>query len=406
MKQTSVFRVSAEICFYFSLLNVFSAFLPWRLPMAFFAAACLLLGFAIVRLRSAPARYALSLLPALLFLMGPLSPLLFFPALASLYYVLVMGRGHYAMPVYEYRKNFTVMLVVSLFFLAANVANSTIYRGKLISVDGMLYAFAFLILGVTAMRRMQMGAEMNAGWKIRNALTVVGLPVLAVGLSLLLFLALRFTQSGLRLILIPLGRLLLWLLARLFPGRNSPLREMSLPEAMFPKHANTQLEVEVGSDTAAIETPHGGFNPYLVERAAAIGGWVLLGLLLLLAIVLVVRHARRNAARAEDELTYEETQGYSQEKQPRRRRVLSIAGNARQLRRIYRTYLEYRRAHGLSLGPTDTSAEILARDQDMSGREDAARLRELYIAARYGDPSAITREQVTEAQACLERILA
>jgi hypothetical protein len=41
----------------------------------------------------------------------------------------------------------------------------------------------------------------------------------------------------------------------------------------------------------------------------------------------------------------------------------------------------------------------------MNGNEDAARLRELYIAARYGNPSSVTREQVQEAQACLERIV-
>ena len=55
--------------------------------------------------------------------------------------------------------------------------------------------------------------------------------------------------------------------------------------------------------------------------------------------------------------------------------------------------------------PSDTSAQILEHDREMSGNEDAARLRELYIAARYGNPSSVTREQVQEAQACLERIV-
>ena len=41
----------------------------------------------------------------------------------------------------------------------------------------------------------------------------------------------------------------------------------------------------------------------------------------------------------------------------------------------------------------------------MAESKDAVRLRELYLAARYGNPSAVTREQVQEAQACLERIV-
>ena len=58
----------------------------------------------------------------------------------------------------------------------------------------------------------------------------------------------------------------------------------------------------------------------------------------------------------------------------------------------------------MSVHPSDTSAEILKRDREMSESEDAIRLRELYLAARYGNPTAVTHEQVKEAQACLERI--
>ena len=58
----------------------------------------------------------------------------------------------------------------------------------------------------------------------------------------------------------------------------------------------------------------------------------------------------------------------------------------------------------MSVHPSDTSAEILKHDLEMSESDDAIRLRELYLAARYGNPSAITNEQVQEAQACLERI--
>ena len=57
------------------------------------------------------------------------------------------------------------------------------------------------------------------------------------------------------------------------------------------------------------------------------------------------------------------------------------------------------------MDPADTSADILQREKDMTNHEDAQKLRALYIAARYGDPRAVTRDQVLEAQACLERIM-
>ena len=37
MRQTSVIRVTGDICFFFSVLSIFKAFQVWRLPMALFA---------------------------------------------------------------------------------------------------------------------------------------------------------------------------------------------------------------------------------------------------------------------------------------------------------------------------------------------------------------------------------
>ena len=135
MRQTSVIRVTGDICFFFSVLSIFKAFQVWRLPMALFAVACLLLGFVIVRCANPVVRGAIALLPALSFLIGQPGWLLLIPAVAWIYYVVVMAMGNYAMPLDEYRKAFTIMLVICLFFIAANIANSTIYSGRMISVD-------------------------------------------------------------------------------------------------------------------------------------------------------------------------------------------------------------------------------------------------------------------------------
>ena len=379
MRQTSVFRVTGEICFYFSVLNVFSAFYAWRLPMALFAAACLLLGLVIVRCQNAAARLVLSLLPGLCFLAGPPDPLLLFPAVAWLYFLLVMTRGWYAMPLEEYRRSYTLMLVICLFFLAANIASATIYRGRLISADSLIYAFAFLLLGVTAMRRMQMGTELSRQWKIRNALSVIGFPVLAAALSVGLFLLLRFTHWGLQAILTPLGRILNWLFHKLFPTGNAPIEEMSLPEALSLYKSNMPLEWN----------GEGG-----------------VGLLLAATLYLVLTRARRNRPLAEGGPDGEEPEDIpAGGGLRRRRRAAPVLGNARQLRRIYRSYLEYRHGQGMPVGKADTSADILAREQETGENADAKRLRELYLAARYGEPGAVTREQVQEAQACLERIV-
>ena len=311
------------------------------------------------------------------------------------------------MPLEDYRKSFTYMLVISLFFMAANIANSTIYSDRFISVDNMVYIFLFLILGVLAMRRMQMNAEMGLNWQIRNFLSVAGIPVLAAGASLLLVLALRFSYNALTFILRPVGRFFIWLFSKLFPTGNLPVEEMTLEEYLKPESiTQVQQELEFGLNSEVDSVGENAVSRFFLERAVAIGGWVLLGLLLLLALLLIWRYSKRNRSEAEEELLYEESEAVPAEgkRQRRRSRIPLLAGNARQLRRIYKTWLEYRKGKGISLYPSDTSAEILERAGESGVNEDEIKLRDLYLSARYGDPSAVTREQVLEAQACLERI--
>lgn len=404
MRQTSVIRVTGDICFFFSVLNIFKAFQAWRLPMALFAAACLLLGFVIVRCANPVLRGALALLPALSFLIAQPGWLLLIPAVAWIYYIAVMAIGNYAMPLDEYRKSFTVMLVVCLFFIAANIANSTIYSGKMISVDSLVYAFVFLFLGVIAMRRMQMGREMNWSWKWRNALSVAGFPLLAVGVSVGLFIVLRFTHWGLTSVLRPLGVILNWLLHKLFPTGRAPIEDMSLQQVLTHTaiEFNNKWEAE-GEDGSIIAGKVENYDRMVIERLASIGGWVILGLALALVLFFVLRRVWRMKPLGREEPEYEETEKTESGKRRRRRRLAPVVGNARQLRRIYKTYLEYRQEGGMTVDAADTSAQIL--EKETSEKEEAARLRELYIAARYGDPSTVTRSQVQEAQACLERII-
>ena len=407
MKQTSVLRVTAEICFYFAVLSVVGAFQAWRLPMALFAAACLLIGLVTVRVSNPAARLALSILPGLCFVIGPYQLLLVFPALAWVYYVMVMARGHYAMPLEEYRRSYTFMLVISLFFIAANIANSTIYRNQVISVDSLIYVAVFLVLGVLAMRRMQMGAEMGMNWQVRNLLSVIGFPLLAVGVSLILFLVLRFSQQALTAVLAPIGRFFLWLFGLIFPEGQQATQQTIQQETVQSYTNALPMELDRIGTAADKSTVGSEFSTsMLIERAAGIGAWVLLALLLIVVLILIWRRAKQNKPAEEEELVYEETEAaQAGGKRRRGNKIPILAGNARQLRRIYKTYLEYRKSEGMRVQPSNTSAEILEQERERGGSEDAERLRELYIAARYGNPSAVTREQVAEAQGCLERIV-
>ena len=407
MKQAAVLRVTTGICFYYAILTVFDIFHAWRLPMALFTAACLLLGLVIVHCKIPPLRLFLAVLPALCFLLGPFSLPLILPLFAAVYYCAVMSGGNYAMPLDDYRRSFTLMLVIVLFSVVANIANSTVHLNHPLSVDNLVYSGVFLILGVFAMRRMQMRAKMSLNWHLRNSLTVIGVPLLSAVIALLLFLFLRFSRQALKVILAPVGRFFIWLFSKLFLSGDAPVENMTLEEFLQQDSlVQQQWELEPGFNSEVQSYIGGDTNVLLIERAASIGGWIILGILLIVALILIWRFARRDRSVPENDLLYEDTDAAPAEgRRRRKKRMPLLAGNARQLRRIYKTYLEYRAGEGMSILPSETSAEILENDLEMSESEDALRLRDLYLAARYGDPSAVTRGQVQEAQACLERIL-
>ena len=120
----------------------------------------------------------------------------------------------------------------------------------------------------------------------------------------------------------------------------------------------------------------------------------------------MVRHARRFKPLYEEQQTqYDDTVEDLPPERGRRSKRTLPGSNAHQLRRIYKTYLEYSSGLGVSRSPSDTSQDILERTEKVRHNEEARQLRELYLAARYGDPEAVTRDQVRQAQDCLERIL-
>ena len=190
MKRHAAYRIEADLCFYFSILSIFPAFRPWMLPMALFAGACFVVSLVAVHVRQWPLRLLLALLPGLCFLGAELKFLLFFPALGWLYVILMLTAGRFHIWLDEYRRIYRAMLIVCLCSIAANVAHATIYSGAVISYVSLAYALCFLCLGVIAMRCMQMNADMSLRWRLANAFTVAGVPVLAVGGSLLIYLLL------------------------------------------------------------------------------------------------------------------------------------------------------------------------------------------------------------------------
>lgn len=407
MKRTAAYRITADLCFFFSILSIFPAMRPWQLPMLLFVAAAFAVTLLAVHCSFLPLRFLLSLLPGLCFLGAELKFLLFFPALAWLYLILVLTAGKFAMFLDDYRRIYRAMLIVCLCALAANVAHSLIYRGDVISYYSMGYALAFLFFGMLAMREMQMNAKMDLSWSLMNAATVIGIPLLAIGGSLLLFVILRSIEPVVNYLFRPIGMFLIWLFDRLFPNSYEKPVPTQAP-LNTPPPTPPILDLDPVSEGRQLLEENFETNLAMqkaIEKATALGGYVVLAALILFAIWIVLRYARMSRSAAEhEEYSYEETSEILPQRKKRAARAPLIPGNAEQLRRIYRKYMELMREQGVRIQKDSTSQEILD-EAETSGLSPAAqRLRELYLKARYDDDSKVSREDVQEAQRCLQQI--
>ena len=406
MKRTAALRVTGEICFYFAILTLFAAFQRWQLPMAGFALSCLIVGLVAVGLRSAPLRFVLSLLPGVCFLFSEMHWLLIFPALAWFYFVLYLGFGRFDVALYDYRQAFRWMLIVCAFVLMIQTINSMLFDGLALSSDSLIYLAAFVLLEVVAMRGMQMGAAMDGRWHAVNALTIVAALLVAVGVSLLLYRLYLLSWPVLVFLTAPLKRFLAWLfgLIRFRPAQEAPAATAP-PETPPTNLLPSGLPVH-GAGRIMEEDNLESVSHYdAADQALSIGAFLILAVLLLVAIWLVVKLARRGKALAQADVDYEQTEDFTPARGRRKARTETVHGRAQTVRKLYRDYLDYLKANGLQRAASDTSEEILYASARISEASVPAEqtLRRVYLKARYS-AATVTDADVAAARQSLDAI--
>lgn len=417
--------VCADISFYFYVVALFSfsapytvsgdggvqylvtnLIAPWSLQLAILVAACFVLGFLIVRLDSMALRCLLSLLPGLTFLMSPLQPILLIHAAAWVYYVVYMTVGNFEAYLDVYRRRARVMLLAAMLltfcliifhFGTDSMASRRLYGGE---IYGLLYYF----LTVLALRGMRTSMGASKTLRLLDGAYVIVLPALLVASVFLL----RGLVPAITFLISVGARFVLWLGRLLFPNREEPdifhpLEEEELeltkePESLYLPEAHDQRP-----DAGQM----GGKDPqlHLADRTMLYLMIAALAAGILCIAILLIRRKKKGRSRPKFAHEHIERMKPAAEEQPRRRSgEPPLSSNVRQIRRTYRAYLDVVRSLSLRITPSDTSKDVLeASAQRLDVPENQA-LRELYIAARYGDPGAVTPDQAAEAKRCLSAI--
>lgn len=350
-------------------------------------------------------RFGALLLPAAVFLLARtwFEALLLLPAV--LYSVIVIIRGELALEYYSCRQNFLRGLVgiVCLYFgsYIYIYVDSLSDRGN-IPLDQqtlLCYGLLYGLSGVILLRQLRLGDGGGRRDRIRNAgqlaLTAGGGCVLLVGLMVLERALRDSATSILRLAWEGFGTLI---------GIIGDLMRRLFTQEMkeFYEDINTTAASAATEPDYTLPLLTGEGSTVAVEKPAASSSYpwwmaVLLLAAVLVMLVVMLRTFRAQRGGAESAQTLEKAEPGRQEKRNAPR------SNRGKVRRYYREFLRSERRRGMKLRTDQTSEDILNQVSGKTDRTAAARLRQVYLRARYDEKSELTADEVQTAKNALKK---
>lgn len=399
MKEAAASRIAGDQCLLFLLFCLFSRTEPELWVLAAFTAACLICGFPAALAQRAWLRLLCTLPPLFLIFLAVALPTRVVLVLAWLYFALSFALDRFGMEYWAYRRSFIVIAAVAL------IASFWVAAAKTLGVPapaGVLgFAAGCLVLGVYTLRAIRMGVTTDPGWKAYSALELI-LPAAAGGVLFgLLFALLRHGEKVFALLIAAPFALLISAITTLFSvfsgyeldDSPSDITEIVPPETFDPPPTGTPASPE---KQEALDV-----SLWLDEHPVPWLG-ILITLVLIVALVLFVRYLRYSR-RAKDEagsgLREEHFRVFK-----KRRTKEPARENAARIREIYQSYLVLLQHGGQPIRASDTSEDIFTAPTGHARSEAEQTLRALYLAARYGDGTALRAEDVAAAEDCLRAI--
>lgn len=410
MRTFSAFRISLHTALFFSAASLTAVFSGCILLP--FAVTLSILVFALIASYSdRPAlRFSLMLVPALCLLTadGPIPAAV--AAVPVVYALIVTGLGRFMMEIWEFRREFKLMLALMLPLIAA-----TIFLGYTLKEEiripivcarsSWIFIFSAFVFGVIAQRANRTGSVRSHRWQAGN-IGFVLLPIAAAGA--LSFLVLYVIYPVFKYVGFGISSGLIMLIA----GLSGAMTELfSSASKIHSENAPTMppsIDQEQGPDLPLPEpTTEPPFNPSRFRRPDI--DWAAVGIVLLILIVIAVIFILvRSARRRQSEYSLEGKREHGVDEADRlrsgrhRKRRERTQTNAEKLRNIYRQYLAFLHMYGIVPKKSETSADISENAASLIIETDE-QLRALYRKARYASEE-VTDEEVRLADELYTRL--
>lgn len=411
MKYASAFLVTGEIALYFSFTLLFTGVSECFPAMLLFLLLIFLCMILAEMLQKIPVlRAVLLLIPAAAAWFAPHTGLLLVFLPAFLYAFLTAAFGRFER---EYWRN--VRIAKALFLLG--IASAAIFIGRktasahgilrigifglfefvseAIFLDGLIMVGIFALFQVIGLRMLRIGKGASFRWFLYSLAELLAFPAaafLAWGIAALVM----YGKKIIEILITPVG----FLIAAI-PAALTGLFSWMKPIEESVEESTSASESAAAETAAAFETTgDAGTFPTLINVHV---NWRLVLAVLFIAataIVLILIFRKRHKKLEESGGNIAGGKFYRSKRKNRRARRPETA--AERIRACYREYLELQHQRGLRRVPGDTSLDILLFSQGNASEKGEARLRELYVKARYRGVA--EKEEAEEAEQILELI--
>lgn len=382
------------LCFIFAMICTMPWFGQITIVFAVFTALCTAESLFLIRLKNRLLRLVLALVPAAVtapVFWGRLGGNLvgaILGGLVAIYFIVYMTIGNFDSEYWKARRTYVALASVSGFITALNIL-IFIFAGEDVkaqmNLPGIIgFTIACALSGMIVLSEKRKG-DPDTKWRTMNAGRLILLFAISAAALALLYLGLSFLFSNITPTL----------------GRKAPKKELEVLKSeriRFAYGIITDIPTEEAYKDANEENMEDDMP--LEQEEERPFPWLVLsiGVLAIIAgtTAIIIIRKRRNTPVVEEVRRSPEEQAQ--------------IDKVEKVRAIYRQYISFVRKSGADLSKGSTSADILESSMELgeeAGREltkDESALRDIYIRARYGDPAAITDEDVAEAARLLERI--
>lgn len=384
--------ITSILCFIFTAICTMPWFNSSTLIFVLFTALCAIESVFLVRVKSRLLRFVQALVPPLVTFLtsldwvgnNPVAAVLL--GVVCIFYVVYMTVGRFTAEYWRFRRTFVLMVSVTGFLSALNiilylvVEETTKARINLPGIIG--FTIACAISGMIALSELRKGNP-DTRWRAMNAGRLVLMFAASAAALALLYLILSFVFSLITPTLGPKAPKLMTERIRLESVNAAPTYSAA-PGGQMVEDESMKEDKPVELPEKEEEQEFPWVLVCIVATVVAAGT---------VTAVIMIRKRRKKTDEPQAVRTPEEQ---------------AQLDKVEKIRAVYRQYIAFVRKEGADLSMGSTSEDILESSKELKEEadlsEDESRLREIYIRARYGNPDAVTDEDVARACRLLDDI--